>query len=145
MGKKMEAKKADEKDITQASDETEKVIRVVISKEAEQAVTEVMEDVNDGFEAGRATRLDVTSYMLIWFKDNAPEDARYALRMQLADELTMLDSIVKKAKASGNLPPALREALSQHFFGSGHAPAKRQKKSLKQDNLFEIQSRGDAA
>ena len=141
----MEANKTGSKDIKQANDETEKITRVVISKEAEQAVTEVMDDVNDGFEAGRATRLDVTSYMLIWFKDNAPEDARYTLRMQLADELTMLDSIVKKAKASGNLPPALREALSQHFFGSGHAPSKRAKKSLKQENLFEIPKTGDAA
>ncbi len=126
-------------------EEAEKVIRLVVTKEADRAVSEVMDAVNTGFEAGRATKLDVASYMLIWFENNASKDAKLALRMQLANEMTMLESLVKMAKNSGTLPPALKEALAQHFFGEDAAPARKVKKILKPDGIIDRTSEEGAA
>ncbi len=104
-----------------------------------------MNAVNDGFDAGRATKIDVASYMLLWFKNNAPDDVKMALRMTLANEMTMLESVVKKAKSSGSLPPALREALAQHFFGSDGTAPKKTKKTLKHDGIIDRNNEEGAA
>lgn len=112
--------------------------RVVISKEAELALAEVVDAANDGFEAGRITRLDAASHMLLWYKTNAGPDAMTQLRMSCCDEMTMLDKLVKRAKASGELPPELKQFLAQQFFGEAAPPPKKSKKSLKQEYITDI-------
>ena len=135
----------DSKDVKTNEDGPEKITRLVVTKEAEAAVSSVMDTVNDGFDAGRATKIDVASYMLLWFKDNAPDDVKLALRMTLANEMTMLESVVKKAKTSGGLPPAIRAALAQHFFGGDGAPPKKMKKNLKHEGIIDRTSEEGAA
>jgi hypothetical protein len=50
---------------------TKKEGRIVVSTEAELVVGEMTDRVNDGFDAGRANRYDVASFMILWFKNNA--------------------------------------------------------------------------
>ena len=117
--------------------EEESHTRIVITKEAEEAISEVMADVNQGFEAGRATRLDVASFMLLWFKNHAGDDALEVLRRQATDDLSMLDAIAKKAKASGELPPEIKDALTKYFFGAGSGASRKSKKNLKSESIID--------
>lgn len=133
----MEAEDNQNKDLSKREQATGKITRLVVTKEAEVAVGAVMDAVNDGFDAGRATKIEVASYMLLWFKNNVPDDVKLSLRMTLANEMTMLESVVKKARISGGLPPALKEALAQHFFGSDGTVSKKLKKSLKLDTIID--------
>ncbi len=136
---------ADKKDSKTNEEVTEKITRLVVTKEADAAVSSVVDAVNEGFEAGRATKIDVASYMLLWFKNNAPDEVKLALRMTLANEMTMLESLVKKARTSGSLPPALRDALAQHFFGSDSAAPKKVKKDLKSKGITDRHNESEAA
>lgn len=118
--------------------------RMVISLEAEAAVSEFADAVNSDFEAGRATRYDAASFMLIWFKENAPTDVLFELRRRLANGFSMLDALQKKYKAHGELPPELKAVLEQHFFG-GPLNCKKPKKNLKQEYITDIHNESEAA
>lgn len=128
-----------------SSAKDESVGRVVITKEADAAVNEVLEAVNLGFEAGKATRLDVASHMILWFKEHAPSDAVFILRRRLADGLSMLDAIAKKAKNSGELPPEIQAVLAQYFFGDDTQPSKKVKKNLKSECIKDTHNESEAA
>ena len=141
----MEAKNTESKDVKTNEEGPEKITRLVVTKDAEAAVSSVMDAVNYGFDAGRATKVDVASYMLLWFKNNAPDGAKLALRTTLANEMTMLESVVRKAKTSGSLPPALREALAQHFFGNDGAVSKKLKKGLRSEGITDRHGESEAA
>lgn len=114
-----------------------KFVRAMISKEADSIVNEITNAVNTGFEAGRATKLDVTSFIIHWFKDHYNDELLQMIRVQVANDLTMLDSLVKKAKSSGSLPPELKEVLAQYFFGNGLNSAKKGKKILKSEGIID--------
>jgi hypothetical protein len=126
-------------------EDRKKEARIVISSDADTAVLEMTEAVNDGFEAGRATRFDVASFMILWCKTHSNDDVIHEMRRQLADSFSMLDAIHKKAKSSGDLPQELKQALEQYFFGSGTQSQKKNKKSLKQESINERPIEGEAA
>ena len=133
-------------DETEQNENTDvKVIRAVITKEADNAINEVTNAVNNGFEAGRATKLDVTSFIIMWFKDHFNDDLIQNIRLQVANDLTMLESVIKKAKTSGSLPPELKEVLAQYFFGNKSVPIKKGKKTLKQEDIIDIHEKEGAA
>ncbi|NUM59021.1 MAG: hypothetical protein HUU56_10340 [Bdellovibrionaceae bacterium] len=119
--------------------------RIVVLKESDKIASEIQELVNNGFEAGRASKLDVVSFIFTWFKANITDDLIHQLRMSCTDELTMLENVLKKAKSSGNLPPELRSALAQHFFGGVTPSLKKNKKSLKQDGIIDTNKESEAA
>ena len=107
--------------------------RMVVSPEAEAAVTELANAVNEGFDAGRATRYDVASFMILWFKNNASDDVIFELRRRSANAFSMLDAVQKKYKAIGELPPDIQAVLDKHFFGETVKEPKKTKKNLKQE------------
>jgi hypothetical protein len=119
--------------------------RIVVLKESEKIATEIQDQVNNGFEAGRASKLDVVSFIFNWFKANITDDLIHQLRMSCTDELTMLENVLKKAKSSGNLPPELRSALAQHFFGSVTPSPKKNKKPLKSESIIDTIKESEAA
>ena len=106
--------------------------RLVISKEAEEIVTEYTAAVNNGFDAGKATRFDVASFMILWFKEHSSNDVVADIQRQLADGISMLDAIHKQAKSSGDLPPEVQAVLEEYFFGSAAQGQKKKKNNLKQ-------------
>jgi hypothetical protein len=123
----------------------ENLSRIVITKEADMAVTEILDVVNQGFEAGSAKRFEVASHMILWFKEHAPTDAIQSLRRHLASGLSMLDAVAKKAKSSGELPPEIQAALAQYFFGDDAQPTKKVKKNLKQNSIKDTINESEAA
>ncbi|MBL7554192.1 MAG: hypothetical protein JNM24_00095 [Bdellovibrionaceae bacterium] len=143
--KKEETNKTGESGSSMVSARDENITRVVISKDAEKIASEVLERVNDGFEAGRATKLDVINFIFNWFKSNITDDVIYQLRMSCTDEMTMLENVLKRAKSSGNLPPEIKNALAQHFFGGGNGVSKKGKKNLKTDSIIDTIDINEAA
>lgn len=119
--------------------------RIVVLKESDKIATEIQEMVNEGFEAGRASKLDVVSFIFNWFKANITDDLIHQLRMSCTDELTMLENVLKKAKSSKSLPPELRTALAQHFFGNVTLSPKKNKKPLKNESIIDTNKESEAA
>ncbi len=119
--------------------------RMVISPEAEAAVAELADAVNEGFDAGRATRYDAASFMILWFKNNAPDDAIMELRRRSANAFSMLEAVQKKYKAIGELPPDIQAVLDKHFFGEAVKESKKTKKTLKSESLNERLMESDEA
>ncbi len=107
--------------------------RVFINKEADEAITKFLEDINQNFNAGKATRLDAASFMINWFNENVPDDVVSKARRQLANGVTMLDAVYKMAKAGEELPPEVKLALEKHFFGTDGQSSKKGKNNLKQE------------
>ena len=84
------------KDVKTNAAVTKKEGRIVVSVEAEAAIAEFTDAVNDGFDAGRANRYEVASYMILWFKNHGPEDAISEIRRRSANGFSMLDAVLKK-------------------------------------------------
>lgn len=127
----------DSRSVRTKEEASRKEARIVVSVEAEAAVTDFTEAVNQGFDAGAATRFDVASFMILWFKANAPNDVIFEMRKACSDTLSMLDAVRKQAKKSGDLPPEIKSALEQYFFGNAALVPKKAKKNLKQESLNE--------
>ena len=133
----LEKEKNFEQGRSEQKPEDANLARVVITNEAEMAIADVVAAANDGFEAGRVTRMDAASFMLNWYKTHAGPDALMQLRLTCSDQMTMLDKIVKKARATGDLPPQLKEFLAQHFFGEAASQQKKSKKNLKSECIID--------
>lgn len=119
--------------------------RMVVSLEAEAAVAEFADAVNEDFHAGRATRYDVASFMILWFKAHAPDDVILEIRRRSANAFSMLDAVQKKYKALGELPPDIQAVLDKHFFGEAAKESKKIKKNLKQEYITDIHEESEEA
>ncbi|MGE0762829.1 MAG: hypothetical protein AB7N80_06085 [Bdellovibrionales bacterium] len=134
---KEENRNTEDKEQKSKEETSKKEGRMVVSLEAEAVVAEFADAVNDGFDAGRATRFDVASFMILWFKAHAPDDVILEIRRRSANAFSMLDAVQKKYKAIGELPPDIQAVLDKHFFGEVSATSKKAKKNLKQESLNE--------
>lgn len=142
---KEENRNTEDKEQKSKEETSKKEGRMVVSLEAEAAVVEFADAVNDGFDAGRATRFDVASFMILWFKAHAPDDVILEIRRRSANAFSMLDAVQKKYKAIGELPPDIQAVLDKHFFGEGGKDQKKTKKNLKHESLNERLSESDEA
>ncbi|HAR43296.1 MAG TPA: hypothetical protein DCS07_11820 [Bdellovibrionales bacterium] len=93
----------------------EEVVKITISKDAEVNLVRILERVNDGFEAGRINRQELASWALMRFAEDCADDTIRSIRMEYFDEMAFLESILKKSKESGKLPPEIKNALKQHM------------------------------
>lgn len=130
--KEMKTEERKQKDNLESGDR-----RLVISMEADLALSEIISDVNLEAIAGKASRYDVANFIILWFKNNAPKDAIDDIRRQSATVLSMLETLEKSYKKTGELPIELQRALEGHFFGD---LGKNQKKckTLKQKYITDI-------
>lgn len=142
---KEENRNTEDKEQKSKEETSKKEGRMVVSLEAEAAVVEFADAVNDGFDAGRATRFDVASFMILWFKAHAPDDVILEIRRRSANAFSMLDAVQKKYKAIGELPPDIQAVLDKHFFGEVSAASKKTKKNLKSESLSERLTESDEA
>lgn len=142
---KEENRNTEDKEQKSKEETSKKEGRMVVSLEAEAVVAEFADAVNDGFDAGRATRFDVASFMILWFKAHAPDDVILEIRRRSANAFSMLDAVQKKYKAIGELPPDIQAVLDKHFFGEGGKDHKKTKKNLKQESINERLLESDEA
>ncbi|MBV2169289.1 MAG: hypothetical protein KUL82_11345, partial [Bdellovibrio sp.] len=89
----------------------EVVAKITVTKEAEEAVSQIVIKVNEGFEAGRVNRQDVASWIISRFIESFSDVEIQQLRSAFFNEIALLEAILKKAKQSGNIPAELKAAL----------------------------------
>lgn len=90
---------------------TEEIYRVTVTKVADEALEIIVNRVNDGFEAGRVNRSDAVTWILTYISKNLTDALIQEFRMAHFDEMTLLESMFKKAKKSGKIPSELKGLL----------------------------------
>jgi len=108
---------------------TEDIVKITISREAEEKLSEVLAEVNNGFDAGRVNRQQLATWALIRFGQDCTEDMIRSIRADHFDEIALLESILRRGKHTGELPQELKSALRTHLKSTS-APRKQSKKSL---------------
>jgi hypothetical protein len=71
--------------------------------------------VNEGFGAGKVNRQDIASWIIDRFKKSFSDSDIQQIRKDFFSEKVLLESILKQAKASGDVPDFLREALKKYL------------------------------
>lgn len=98
-----------------AGKQNEDIVKITIRKEAEERLTQVMERVNNGFDAGKVNRQDLASWALIRFAKDCTAETIKMIRQDHFDEMALLEVLLKRSKEQGQLPPELKNALRQHI------------------------------
>lgn len=89
--------------------------RVVIQKESNEALEELVRRTNDGFEGGEVTKSDVVN-MLISNHARSFSDADIKnLRLLHFDEKKVLRALLRKAGDDGDLPSEIKKVLREHL------------------------------
>jgi hypothetical protein len=129
MEKDKTGEKAENKDREQKGEELH---RITVSKQAERALSAVVEKINDGFSGGKVNRTQVANWILARFDETLTEAEIKEIRMEYFDEVAMLESILRQAKESGKVPTEFKGLLQKHL-GMDEGPKKRPKKALTED------------
>jgi len=93
----------------------EEVQRIAVSKEAQDAISEVMERVNSGFFGGKVNRMQIANWALIHLKEVLSEANIMQIRSEHFDEITLLESILRRAKENGKVPLEFKDLLQKQF------------------------------
>lgn len=119
----------------QASKKSDEALaKIAISKDADRAITEITARVNDDFDAGRATKQEVATHIILQFTKSCTEADIHGIRALFFNPILLMEATLKKAKETGVMPDSLRELLFEQFAANQPA-AKKNKKTLK-DNLI---------
>jgi len=108
---------------------TEEIVKITVSKEAEEKLMAVIEKVNNGFDAGKVNRQDLASWVLIRFAKECGLETIKEIRQDHFDEFAVLESILKRSKEQGQLPQELKD-LVRGQLNSFTAPRRAGKKPL---------------
>lgn len=104
----------------------EEILRISISKTAEEALVAMVERVNDGYEGGKVNRTQVANWVLVQNQETLTDAQVKDIRAEHLDEFAFLESYMRKAKKSGKLPSELRAFMNKQL-GLDDAPRKRKK------------------
>lgn len=129
----MEENRNKKNEIVKKSDD---LAKIAVSREADVALVEIIEKINDGFDGGKATKQDVTSFIVLDFFKELSDSDIHRLRVLFFDPITMMESTLKKAKETGILPESVKELFYKQFSDSAHT-VRKQKKNLKQDVIID--------
>jgi len=110
-------------------DKQDEIHRITVSKMAEEALTETVERVNDGFEGGKVNRVQVANWILMRFNASCSDGDIQQIRAENVNEISVLEAILKKARKSGKLPSEL-SSLIQKQLGFDDLPKKMAKSRL---------------
>lgn len=100
---------------------TDEIVKITISKESEQKLMGLLKNVNDGFVSGRVNRQDLASWILVHFCSDCNETQIESIRADHFDEIMMFESILKKSKETGVLPPEFQALLKQQVGTTGRS------------------------
>jgi len=104
-------------------EKTDEIHRITVSKMAEEALTEIVDRVNDGFEGGRVNRVQVANWILMRFQGSCSDADIQQIRAENVNEIAVLEAILKKARKSGKLPSEM-STLIQKQLGLDDSPKK---------------------
>jgi hypothetical protein len=107
--------------------------RVIISQESSRCLDDLINKVNDGFDAGKVTRPQILGWVLRRFAELAGDDEIKELRAAHFDRIAYFEALLRRAKETGVLPPELNAAI-QMPCGPAHA-AKKGKRALTKNTI----------
>lgn len=129
----MEENKEKKNEVIKKSDD---LAKIAISREADSALVEIIEKINDGFDGGKATKQEVTSFIVLDFFKELTDSHIHKLRFSFFDPITMMEVTLKKAKETGILPESVRELFLKQFADSAHT-VRKPKKNLKSNVIID--------
>lgn len=101
----------------------EEILKITVTKEAGEKLNAVLAKVNEGFEAGKVTRQDVASWIVLRFEKSFGENDIQQIRKEFFSEKVLLETILKRVKSSGEVPEFLRDVLKKNWQGIVDAPS----------------------
>lgn len=109
--------------------EKEEIQRIVVSRTAEKALVTVIEKVNDGFIGGKVNKTQMANWIFLKFSENLSEADIKEIRSVYFDEVSVLESILRKAKETGKVPLEFK-GLLQKQLGLEDFSKRKNKKAL---------------
>lgn len=101
----------------------EEILKITVTKEAGEKLNTVLAKVNEGFEAGKITRQDIASWIVLRFEKSFGENEVQQIRKEFFSEKVLLETILKRVKSSGEVPEFLRDVLKKNWQGIVDAPS----------------------
>lgn len=89
--------------------------RVVIQKESNDALEELVRKTNDGFEGGEVTKSDVVNFLISNHAKSFSDSDVKNLRLLHFDEKKVLRALLRKAGDDGDLPSEIKKVLREHL------------------------------
>jgi len=89
--------------------------RVVIHKESNDYLEELVRRTNDGFDGGEVTKSDVVNHLIANHAKSFSESDIKSLRQMHFDEKKVLRALLKKAGDDGDLPSEIKRVLREHL------------------------------
>lgn len=89
--------------------------RVVIQKESNDALEELVRRTNDGFEGGEVTKSDVVNFLISNHAKSFSDSDIKSLRLLHFDEKKVLRALLRKAGYDGDLPSEIKKVLREHL------------------------------
>ena len=112
----------------------DEVHRINVSKMAEEALMEVLERVNNGFEGGRINRTQMANWILVRFANHCSDTDIQQIRAENVNELAVLEAILKRARKTGKLPSDMSQLIHKHL--GFQEPARKSTKSKLTKNII---------
>lgn len=111
----------------------EEIVKITITKEAGEFLNKFLGLVNEGFDAGKVNRQDIASWIICHIGKSFGETEIQMIRKEFFKERALLESIIKKAKTTGDMPEFIRDALYKHW--SGDMAGKKRVKTLTSEGV----------
>ncbi len=90
--------------------------RVVISKDANKSLEEIVSLVNSDFSCGEITKSNVAEWILSNFNGSIPKADVKKIQESYIDEKKLLQDILKgSTNSDSDIPPEISRALKAHF------------------------------
>ncbi len=118
-------------EIQKTKETNEGIVKITITKEAGEYLNKFMGQVNEGFDAGKVNRQDIASWIISYISKSFGKTEIQQIRKEFFKESALLESIIKKAKTTGDMPEFIRDALFKHW--SGDTVMKKKTKMIQQD------------
>jgi len=114
------------KETEERDQKSEEIQRITISKMVGEALSNLVERVNDGFDGGKVNRSQVANWILLQSTEMVTDVQIKEIRAEHLDEFAFLEALMRKAKKSGKMPTELRSYVGRQL-GLDDAPKKRKK------------------
>lgn len=98
-----------------AETKTQTQFRVVVGKDASDALDGVVAIVNEGFTSGSVSRTDLASYLFKNAKRFIGKTELERIRNEFFDERLALEKLLRSSTTSGKLPDEIRKLLKDQF------------------------------
>ncbi len=116
---------------------TEEIQRITVSKLGQDALTAIVERVNDGFIGGKINRTLAANWIMMRFNENLSDAEIREIRAEHFDEVAVLEAILRKAKESGKVPTEFKALLLKQLE-SNDQPKKKAKSALTNKNINDV-------